>query len=66
MWSRPAHAFWNAQEPKEIYWIDGATHVALYDEEEYVAPAIARLTEFFSTHLIGQNNVIAPTALAAS
>jgi uncharacterized protein len=44
-------AFWNAQEPKELCWIDGATHVALYDKEEYVTPALAKLTEFFRTHL---------------
>ena len=46
-------AFWNAQEPKELFWIDGATHVALYDKDEYVTPAIAKLTEFFRTHLAG-------------
>jgi hypothetical protein len=40
-------AYWNAREPKEIFWIDGATHVALYDKDEYVTPAIAKLTEFF-------------------
>ena len=44
-------AFWNAQQPKELFWIDGATHVALYDKDEYVTPAIAKLTEFFRTHL---------------
>jgi fermentation-respiration switch protein FrsA (DUF1100 family) len=60
-----SEAFWNAQEPKEIFWIDGATHVALYDEEEYVAPAIARLIEFFSTHLTEQNNATAPTVVSA-
>jgi fermentation-respiration switch protein FrsA (DUF1100 family) len=46
-----SEAFWTAQEPKELYWIDGATHVALYDKERYVTPAIAKLTEFFRTHL---------------
>jgi hypothetical protein len=46
-----AEAFWNAQEPKELCWIDGATHVAMYDKERYVTPAIAKLTEFFRTHL---------------
>jgi uncharacterized protein len=46
-----SEAFWNAQEPKEIFWIDGATHVALYDQEEFVTPAIAKITEFFSAHL---------------
>jgi uncharacterized protein len=60
-----SEAFWKAQEPKEIFWIDGATHVALYDEEEYVAPAIARLKEFFSNHLTEQNEVTVPTARAA-
>ena len=44
-------AFWNAQQPKELFWVDGATHVALYDKEEYVTPAIAKLTEFFRAHL---------------
>jgi fermentation-respiration switch protein FrsA (DUF1100 family) len=44
-------AFWNAQEPKELFWIDGATHVALYDKDDYVAPAIAKLTTFFRAHL---------------
>jgi fermentation-respiration switch protein FrsA (DUF1100 family) len=46
-----SEGFWNAQEPKELYWIDGATHVALYDKDEYVTPAIAKLTEFFRAHL---------------
>lgn len=44
-------AFWNAQEPKELFWIDGATHNDLYDVDKYVTPAIAKLTEFFRTHL---------------
>ena len=46
-----AEAFWHAGEPKELFWIDGATHVALYDKDEYVTPAIAKLTSFFHTHL---------------
>ena len=44
-------AFWNAQEPKELFWIDDATHVALYDKEEYVTSALAKLDQFFSLHL---------------
>lgn len=44
-------AFWNAQAPKELYWIDGGTHVGLYDKEEYVAPAVAKLAGFFRAHL---------------
>jgi uncharacterized protein len=46
-------AFWNAQQPKELYWIDGATHVALYDKEPYVTLAIAKLTQFFRSRLNG-------------
>jgi uncharacterized protein len=44
-------AFWNAQQPKELFWIDGATHVALYDKEEYVTLALEKLAEFFRSHL---------------
>ena len=40
-------AFRNARAPKELFWIDGATHVALYDRQEYVTPALATLTGFF-------------------
>ena len=41
----------NAQEPKELFWIDGATHVDLYDKDEYVTPAVSKLAEFFRTNL---------------
>jgi fermentation-respiration switch protein FrsA (DUF1100 family) len=40
-----------ADEPKELFWIDGATHIDLYDKDEYVTPAVAKLTEFFGEHL---------------
>jgi uncharacterized protein len=40
-----------AREPKELYRIDGATHVDLYDKEQYVPTAVAKLTDFFTTHL---------------
>lgn len=44
-------AFQNARGPKELHWIDGAGHVDLYDKEQYVGPAVAKLTDFFGTHL---------------
>ena len=44
-------AFQNARGPKELHWIDGASHVDLYDKEQYVGPAVSKLTEFFGTHL---------------
>jgi uncharacterized protein len=44
-------AFQNAQGPKELHWIDGASHTDLYDKEQYVAPAIVKLTEFYTANL---------------
>jgi fermentation-respiration switch protein FrsA (DUF1100 family) len=44
-------AFEAAAEPKRLRWIDGATHVDLYDKPEYVTPAVAELTEFFTAGL---------------
>ncbi len=46
-------AFQNARSPKELHWIDGASHVDLYDREQYVGPAVSKLTEFFGIHLAG-------------
>ena len=37
--------------PKELYLIDGATHVALYDEKKYVDQAIEKLDSFFEVNL---------------
>jgi fermentation-respiration switch protein FrsA (DUF1100 family) len=44
-------AFQKALGPKELHWIDGAMHNDLYDKEEYVGPAVAKLTEFFTKNL---------------
>ena len=44
-------AYQRAQEPKELHWIDGASHVDLYDKNEFVTPAVAKLTEFYKTNL---------------
>ncbi|MFG3308624.1 alpha/beta hydrolase [Streptomyces wuyuanensis] len=40
-----------ATEPKELLWIDGATHMDLYDKDQFVTPAAARLSEFFTENL---------------
>jgi hypothetical protein len=40
-----------ADEPKELFVVDGGTHVALYDQDEYVTPAVTKLTGFFGEHL---------------
>ncbi|MFI1306246.1 alpha/beta hydrolase [Streptomyces sioyaensis] len=35
----------------ELFDIEGATHVDLYDKDEYVSRAVAKLSEFFGAHL---------------
>jgi hypothetical protein len=40
-----------AAEPKELFEIEGASHIDLYDKPEYVLPAVAKLTEFFGKSL---------------
>jgi uncharacterized protein len=44
-------AFGKAAGPKELHWIDGASHVDLYDKREYVDPAVDKLTGFFTKQL---------------
>ncbi|MCU1687856.1 MAG: alpha/beta fold family hydrolase [Amycolatopsis sp.] len=50
-------AFENAHEPKALHWIEGASHVDLYDKEDYVAPATAKLADFFQSTLTGIRRV---------
>ncbi|WP_323174421.1 alpha/beta hydrolase [Natrialba sp. PRR66] len=40
-----------AGENAELFTIEGATHVDLYDRDKYVTPAVDKLTEFFDQHL---------------
>ena len=44
-------AFADAREPKELRWIEGASHVDLYDKPEFVDPAVEGLSEFFTREL---------------
>jgi uncharacterized protein len=44
-------AFQNAVGPKELHWIDGASHHDLYYKEQYVGPAVTKLTGFFTKNL---------------
>jgi uncharacterized protein len=50
-WSDEVYA--KAQEPKELFVVDGATHMDMYDKPQFVGPAIARLTQFFCKALRG-------------
>jgi uncharacterized protein len=47
-------AFQKAQGVKELHWIDGASHNDLYDKEQYLAPTIAKLTDFYAADLAAQ------------
>jgi fermentation-respiration switch protein FrsA (DUF1100 family) len=38
-------------EPEQLRWIEGATHVDLYDREEHVGQAVEELAGFYKTHL---------------
>ena len=40
-----------ALEPKELFLIEGASHIDLYDKPEYVDPAVDKLVDFFGKHL---------------
>ncbi|WP_329066772.1 alpha/beta hydrolase [Amycolatopsis sp. NBC_01480] len=44
-------AFQKATGPKELHWIEGAVHNDLYDKDEYVMPAVAKLADFFKQSL---------------
>lgn len=40
-----------ATTEKDLYYVEGATHVDLYDKENYVNEAVEQLTKFFNKHL---------------
>jgi len=42
--------FDRASEPKEFVEVAGASHIDLYDKEEFVAPAIQAMDDFFQKH----------------
>ena len=44
-------ALQNATGPRELHWIDGASHNDLYYKEQYVGPAVTKLTGFFTKNL---------------
>jgi fermentation-respiration switch protein FrsA (DUF1100 family) len=43
--------FQKAVDPKEIFWLDGASHLDLYGKQQYLDPAIDKLTDFFHNNL---------------
>jgi uncharacterized protein len=43
-------SFENAKEPREVFWVEGASHADLYDKEKFVPTVVAKLGDFFNTH----------------
>lgn len=46
------NAIEKAKEPKELFVIEGATHIDLYDRPQYVDPAVKKLESFFNQYLV--------------
>jgi fermentation-respiration switch protein FrsA (DUF1100 family) len=47
--SELAHKLTNS--PKELFYIDGATHMDLYDGKQYVPQVVTKLSAFFGKNL---------------
>jgi len=48
-WSEQAYQ--KCKDPRDLYIVNGATHIDMYDRPQFVTPAVAKLVEFFSRHL---------------
>jgi fermentation-respiration switch protein FrsA (DUF1100 family) len=48
-WSEQAYK--KCKDPKELYVVNGATHIDMYDRPQFVTPAVAKLAAFFDRHL---------------
>ncbi len=48
-WSEEAYQ--KAKDPRELFIVDGATHIDMYDKPQFVTPAVANLSEFFTRNL---------------
>ncbi|MBT2595944.1 alpha/beta hydrolase [Arthrobacter sp. ISL-72] len=40
-----------ASGPSELFLIEGATHMSLYDQDQHVTPAVEKLDDFFGKAL---------------
>lgn len=49
-WSDKAYEL--AKEPKERFIVEGATHIDMYDQLQYVNPAVERLNSYFKRYLV--------------
>lgn len=44
-----------ASKDKELFIVDGASHIDLYDLPQYVTPVVKKLTEFYNKYLCKEN-----------
>lgn len=44
-------AYKKAKQPKEIHFVDGATHIDLYFKKDYVLESVKKLNEFYKKYL---------------
>jgi fermentation-respiration switch protein FrsA (DUF1100 family) len=57
-------AYEKANEPKELFLVDGGKHFDFYDQPEYVDSAVAKIAPFFQKHLSPGDTSIDAAALA--
>jgi hypothetical protein len=48
-WSEQAYQ--KCKDPRELYIVNGATHIDMYDRLQFVTPAVAKLSAFFARYL---------------
>ncbi|XVU28964.1 alpha/beta hydrolase [Actinoplanes sp. CA-054009] len=51
-------AFQRHTGPKRIMWVEGASHVDLYDKPEYVDPAVDEIATFLTTNLAPKTELV--------
>jgi fermentation-respiration switch protein FrsA (DUF1100 family) len=39
------------KDPRELFLVEGATHIDMYDKDKYVFPAVEKMNSFFNQHL---------------
>jgi fermentation-respiration switch protein FrsA (DUF1100 family) len=47
------HLYERLGEPKQLVWMDTSNHIDLYDNPQFVGPAIDQLADWFALHLDG-------------
>jgi hypothetical protein len=48
---------------KEVFWVEGASHVDLHGRDKYVIPAVSKLADFFHANLAAAPDLGPPDGL---